>query len=55
MHFKKFEFILKKALAQDGCFDEKTEGRKSRDTVLLTVKSSFAFGTMYIGSEQQRT
>jgi hypothetical protein len=22
--------------AQDGCFDEKTEGRKSRDTVPLT-------------------
>jgi hypothetical protein len=35
-----FEFICKKALApqsgaQDGCFNEKTEGEKFRDTVPL--------------------
>jgi hypothetical protein len=40
MHFKifkyihKFEFIFEKA--QDGCFNEKNRGRKSRDTVPLT-------------------
>jgi hypothetical protein len=46
MHFKKFEylrefeFIFEKTLspysgAQNGCFDEKNRGRKSRDTVPL--------------------
>jgi hypothetical protein len=39
-YLREFEFIFKKALApksgaQDGCFNEKTEGRKSRDTVPL--------------------
>jgi hypothetical protein len=37
---REFEFINKKASVpfsfdQDGCFDEKTEGQKSRDTVPL--------------------
>jgi hypothetical protein len=43
-YFREFEFIFEKALApylgaQDGCFDEKTEGRKSRDikSVYITV------------------
>jgi hypothetical protein len=48
MHFKKFEYLrefefkFEKALspysgAQDGCFDEITEGRKSRDSVPLII------------------
>jgi hypothetical protein len=62
MHFEKFEylrefeFIFEKALApsgaQDGCFDEKNEGRKSRDTVPLmavtkSATCSINFGFIY--------
>jgi hypothetical protein len=41
-YLREFEFIFEKALAplsgaQDGRFDEKTEGRKSRDTVPLIL------------------
>jgi hypothetical protein len=39
---REFEFISEKALApksgvQDGCFNEKTKGKKSRDTVPFNI------------------
>jgi hypothetical protein len=62
MHFKKFEylrefeFIFEKALApstaQDGCFYEKTEGRKSRD--INFKKSKFETYQSLMSAEQMR-